>query len=858
MLAEPGHSTSNPVTRVSHRKSRLSVAFWIAAACLVPIAIEAQIDVLTNRYDRQLSGANLRETHLTAQNVNVNQLGKLYAYPVDGAVYGQPLYVSGLTIQGVVRNVLYVATMNDKVYAFDADSSSPSPLWRRDFTSPPSIVPVPITDIASGGNIIGNVGIQSTPVINRAAGTLYVVARTKDNGAYVQRLHALDVVTGQERTGSPVKIRGSVPGNALDSTVGATGRVITFDPKVQLQRAGLALTNGVLLVSWAAHEDITPSHGWIMGFDATTLAQVGIFAVTPDAYLGGIWQGGRAPTVDAAGNAYFVTGNGRWDGIRNFGDSVLKFSVTRTGLTLIDYFTPDNEAQLSLNDKDLSGSSFTLLPGTNLLLGGGKEGVLYLLNAASLGKKVANDAQIVQKINVNGGHVMGGPVFWQSSTAGPLVYNWSELDVLTAYRLSSGRLSTTPYAEGHVLSPGHPGGSLTISANGGSTGTGIVWASIPAGGDAKHELAQGILRAFNAQTLEQIWTSEQNAARDRIGNLIKFVPPVVANGKVFMPNHDNAVAVYGLLPANFTVSVTPENLTIAPGGSASLSVGVAADHGFAGMVRFSASGMPSGVTASFTPSSTTGSGQAAMKIAVSAGAAAGKFNLTVHGTSGVLDHAAGAVLVTVSAPSKSMGAVAMNFGNATRPMVTSERAGVVAQSHWNNTSGASRGTPLALVDETGTATSVRAIWTANSTWLTPITDAPGNARMMKGYLDTTSSSTTRVTVTGLSQRTYDVYLYADGDNRGHWRSAAYTMSGPGIPSTTITLTDAANTTFSSAFSRASNGAGNYVKFTITGTAFTITAKPLKADTATLRATINGLQIVPSAVTAPAVGGQSVP
>ncbi len=173
------------------------MAFWIAAAAVSPVAIEAQVDVLTNRYDRQLSGANLRETRLTTQNVNVNQFGKLYSYPVDGAVYGQPLYVSGLTIQGAARNVLYVATMNDKVYAFDADSSSPTPLWSRDFTSPPSVMPVAITDIASGGNIIGSVGIQSTPVIDRAARTLYLVARTKENETYIQRLHALDSGRGR-------------------------------------------------------------------------------------------------------------------------------------------------------------------------------------------------------------------------------------------------------------------------------------------------------------------------------------------------------------------------------------------------------------------------------------------------------------------------------------------------------------------------------------------------------------------------------------------------------------------------------------------------------------------------------------
>jgi hypothetical protein len=617
----------------------------------VPTALEAQVDVVTNRYDGARTGANLRETTLTAANVNVNQFGKLYSYPVDGAVYAQPLFVSGVPIQGTMRNVLFVATMNDKVYAFDADSTSPTPLWKTDFTSPPSVTAVPMTDIVSPSqNIYGNVGIESTPVIDRAAGTLYLVARTKENGTYVQRLHALDITTGQDRPGSPATIKPSVPGSALDSKLDASGQqVITFNPKMQQQRVALALSNGVVLVAWAGHEDKPPYHGWIMGFDAATLATVGVFAVMPDSYGGGIWQSGRAPTLDAAGNAYFATGNGKWDGVRNFGDSLLKFSVSPAGMALVDYFTPGNEATLSVNDDDLSGSGFTLLPG-NLLLGGGKEGVLYLLNADTLGGKVANDTQAVQKIAVNGGHVMGGPSFWDSASAGPLVFNWNEDDVLVAYRLSGGRLITPPYAQGQVRSPGHPGGSLTISANGSAANTGIVWASIPTSQNAKHILAAGILRAYHAETLQEIWTSELNPARDRVGTLIKFVPPVVANGKVYMANHDNAVAVYGLLPPDFSVNVTPASGVIAAGGTGTFSVAVGTSAGFGGRVELSASGAPSGTTVTFDPASIAGGGVAKMTVAVPPGTPGATFKVTVTGTSGALVHAATPVTVTVPAP----------------------------------------------------------------------------------------------------------------------------------------------------------------------------------------------------------------
>jgi hypothetical protein len=713
----------------------------------------AQVDVVTNRYDGARSGANLGETSLTTANVNASRFGRLHSYPVDGAVYAQPLYVRGVVVGGIARNLLYVATMNDKVYAFDADSTSPTPVWMQDFTRPPTVVAVPITDIGTSGNIVGTVGIQSTPVIDLSSGTIYLLARTRESGDYVQQLHALDITTGRPRSGSPVTIAASVPGTAPDAAAGTGGTFITFDPKVHVQRAGLALTNGVVLVSWASHEDITPSHGWIMGFDATTLARVGTFVATPDSYNGGIWQGGRAPTIDSDGNAYFATGNGKFDGVRSFGDTLLKLRVSRSGLTLLDYFTPGNESALSDGDDDLSGSGFTLLPGTNLLLGGGKEGVLYLLDAHNLGHKVAGDTQIVQRIGVSGGHVMGGAVFWKSA-AGSLVYNWSEDDVLKAYSLVGGRLAATPYAQGNVRSPGHPGGSLTISANGSAAGTGIVWASMPTSRDGISGLVAGVLRAFDATTLTELWSSERNPARDRAGTLIKFVPPVVANGRVYLPTHDNAVAVYGLLP---------------------------------------------------------------------------------------------------KAPPTGTGSIGINFvgGSSTIAMGATEVAGVVPMSHWNNAAGATRSTALPLVDDNGAATAATATWTANSTWGLPTADSPGNARLMRGYLDTTNSSTTTVHVAGLVKRAYDIYVYADGANSSYTRTGAYVISGPGLTTTSVSLTDASNVNYSSAYTRGNNSTGNYVTFTITAAEFTLTATPTAPVSATRRAPINAVQIVP-ATAAPAL------
>jgi hypothetical protein len=605
-------AANNPVIR-----ALLTCCLAAAMLAAAPRALHAQVDVKTNRYDDARTGANVAETTLTTANVNVDKFGKLYSYPVDGAVYAQPLFVSGIAINGTRRNVVYIATMNDKVYAFDADAATPTPLWTADFTNPSlHITPVAMLEIVAGAtNIFGNVGIEATPAITRSgdAGTMYLVARTKENGAYVQRLHALDITTGRDVPGSPVTITGAVAGTAQDSTVTPGGQMVTFDPKMEHQRAALAVSNGVVLVAWAGHEDKPPYHGWIMGFDATTLARVGVFAVTPDFYEGGIWQGGRAPTLDAGGNAYFATGNGVFDDSRNYGDSLLKFAVSRTaGLQLVDYFTPSNEHTLDMNDDDLSGSGFTLLPG-NLLVGGGKEGVLYLLDATKLGHKLDGDPQ-AQKIAVNGGHVMGGPVVWNSETLGTVIYNWSEADVLLAYSLSNAKLNPTGL-HGVVRSPGHPGGSLTISANGSTANSGIVWASIPTYEDAKHKLTAGTLRAYHAETLQEIWTSDLNHERDHVGTLIKFVPPLVANGRVYMPTHDNAVAVYGLLPPDFNIGAAPAKPQIAAGSSGAISVAVRAQGTFNAPVALSASGAPAGVTVTFSPSSVVAPGAATMTVA---------------------------------------------------------------------------------------------------------------------------------------------------------------------------------------------------------------------------------------------------
>jgi hypothetical protein len=418
--------------------------------------------------------------------------------------------------------------------------------------------------------------------------------------------------------------------------------------------------------------------------------------------------------------------------------------------------------------------------------------------------------------------------------------------VLKAYRLSSGKLVTTPFARGQSLSPGHPGGSLTLSANGSLSGTGVVWASMPWQEDAKHGLAVGILRAFDADTLQEIWNSEQNSTRDRLGNLMKFVPPVVANGKVFLPNHDNAIAVYGPLiaAADFALSATPASRTIAPGNSASYSVTVTAQGGFTGRVDLKATGQPSGSTVTFSPTFVSGSGTSTMTVAVPSTAASGTFAITVTGTDGTRSRSAGPLTLAVSSSPAGTGAIGIDFNGSGVAMGSAEVAGVVPQAGWNNASGAVRSTPLALKDQTGISTGAAVTWTSNGAWATPITDTPGNGRLMKGYLDTSSTSATKVAITGLAARTYNVYVYVDGDNRTYTRSATVSISGAGITTQSTTITDVAGTNYAGTFTEARASSGNYVKFAITGTGFTVTATPGAATSTSLRAPVNAIQIVP--------------
>jgi hypothetical protein len=282
-----------------------------------------------------------------------------------------------------------------------------------------------------------------------------------------------------------------------------------------------------------------------MTFDALTLKQTGVLCTTPNAADGGIWQSGRGPAIDSNGGLYFEVGNGGWDGRTNFGSSVIKLNV-RNSAAVEDYFTPYDYGDLNDQDADLGSTGPLLIPGTNILVCGSKKGIIYLLDATKLGHMTTDNKGVMQAVEVNGGRIMAGPAYWEGP-AGPMLFLWCETDVPKAFRFDGRLLQPAPFAKGVVVSRGSPGGALTISSNGAKPETGVLWATIATERSADHGNAPGVLHAFNAENLREIWNSEQHADRDRLGTLVKFVPPLVAVGKVYAPTYDNTVNVYGVL-----------------------------------------------------------------------------------------------------------------------------------------------------------------------------------------------------------------------------------------------------------------------------------------------------------------------
>jgi PQQ enzyme repeat len=495
-------------------------------------------------YDSALSGANLSETTLTTSNVSSNTFGLKFRLTVDDNVFAQPLYVPGVLIPRHGRhNVVYVATMNDSVYAFDADNGAQ--LWSINLATRVNATPVPIAKYAFSGNknFTGNLGIASTPVIDPASMRMYVVAATQENSAMVYRLHALNITNGDEI------ITGS--GTVISAEYGGS----TFDARYQTQRVSLAMAGNNVVFGFAAVElEYAGGYvGWVMAYDKSSLAQTGSFAtVIVGNRGGGVWQSGRPPVIDASGYVYVFTGNGYgngYDGVSDFSESLLKLDPSH-GLALVDWFTPANWSYLDTNDLDMSSSGMMLIPGTGILIGGGKDGTFYSLRATNLGHYSANNGGALQSFAASQGEIRGGPVYWnrKARAGGALLFNWGASDGLKSYSFVNGMLGTTPTATGGGIA-NWPGGELTLSANGSVNGSGIVWANVSSSGDPENNPpSPGELRAFNAANVGlELWNSNMVASRDSSGNYAKFVPPLVVNGKVYLATFSRQVMVYGLL-----------------------------------------------------------------------------------------------------------------------------------------------------------------------------------------------------------------------------------------------------------------------------------------------------------------------
>jgi hypothetical protein len=584
-----------PATGGTHTVTAASASVPSASAS-ASVAVTDLAGVFTYHNDLARDGANTQEYALTSASVDTTTFGKLFSCPVDGAVYAQPLWVPGFTIGGGVHNLLIVATQNDSVFAFDADASPCVTYWQ-----------VNLLDTLHGGaagenpvvwNEVGNcygdiypeIGVTSTPVIDPTTNTIYVISASELGGAggsgcskyvgtFYHKLHALDLATGSETFNAPVTIAASVPGTGDGSSNG----MVNFESQFQGNRAGLILTGGTVYAAFASHEDATPYHGWLIGYSASNVQQqVAVFNTTPNGLGGadgGIWAGGGAPAVDEFGNIYVSTGNGIYDESSlppddDYGDSTIRLQPSSgstpngANLSVAGWFTPYNEASLEDDDRDLGSGGPVLLPDqtegpvAHLLIQIGKQGILYLINRDNMGEFNTgdNNDQIVQSFSAPNTGLWGMPALWQNN-----LYVGGSKDVLRQFTFDSttGLFNPMTAVSESTETFGYPGTTPSISSQGASNG--IVW-TIDASlyGFANHNVTgvdcstlplasacsgPAILHAYNATNLGvEYWNSTQAANnRDQAGNAVKFVPPTVANGKVYVGTATE-IDVYGLLP----------------------------------------------------------------------------------------------------------------------------------------------------------------------------------------------------------------------------------------------------------------------------------------------------------------------
>jgi len=510
-------------------------AYLVEAAVALFLAIPSalSVEVTTWHNDRGRTGQNLEETSLTPSNVHFTTFGKKCSFHVDGQVYAQPLYVPHVSIAGAIHNVVYVATEHASVYAFDADCARTSPLWHTSFLRP-GVTTMPCTNTQQPQCdmtiLAPERGITATPVIDPARHAIFVGAQTVENGVYKQKLHALDIRTGKETAGSPVAITATAPTNSAT----------TLDPQEIVQRAALLLLHGVVYVPLASNDS---TNGWLIGYRESTLAQYGVFCVTPNGSLGAIWMGGGGPAVDASGDIYFSTGNGTFDadqGGSDYGMSLLRVEAAGASLSVLDYFTPSNEAALSNQDLDLASGGVLLLPDQpgpfpHEAVQAFKTGDIFLLNRDDLGKSGSSHA--IQHIMFDQSGYWSTAAYWNGN-----VYLAGVSGPITQWTLKNGRLPSHPTHSGGTLYS-YPGATPSISSNG--TSDAIVWTIETQG--AVQGGPPAVLHAYDATHVStELYNSNQAGARDLPGAAVKFSVPTIANGKVYIGSQTE-VDVYGLL-----------------------------------------------------------------------------------------------------------------------------------------------------------------------------------------------------------------------------------------------------------------------------------------------------------------------
>jgi hypothetical protein len=533
LYTAPSTAGTHTVTATSNANpaSRASATVWVTN----------YPGMLTYHADKYRSGVNYQELALSSTTVNQNSFGKLFSVTVDGQLYAQPLYAANLAIGGAIRNVVFVATEHDGVYAFDADGKVTTPLWYRSFVDPShgiTTFPQP-----SNGLISPEIGITSTPAIDISTKTMYVVAETVEQGAPAHRLHALDLTTGAEKFNGPTQISGSYAG-------------ATFNSTHQLQRPALLLLNGVVYICFGSFGDAPPYEGWIFAYSASngSLQQTGIIGTAPSQGRAALWMSGGGPAADDSGNIYVVTGNGAFDlnsGGQDAGESFLKLN---SSLHITDYYTPNNWQDLNSNDYDL-GSGGVMLPPTqqggsapDLVICGGKDGQVYLVNRDNMGHYDPNQDPAVQKLSLGQPETNGNwftPAAYQSN-----IYFGATNDTLRQYTFTNGTLPNTPNSQSSETFA-YPGPTPMYSTNGSD---GIVWAldnsayygGTPSGG--VNTSGPAVLHAYRADNLgTELYNSAQNPSRDTAGVAIKFTAPTVANGHVYIGGA-GTLTVYGVLP----------------------------------------------------------------------------------------------------------------------------------------------------------------------------------------------------------------------------------------------------------------------------------------------------------------------